>query len=171
MTLEAGKPIITDSNLVATQAEQIGARLGGWGVTLYLLVGFATLLSTQLTILDGACRSIADIIYTSVPKAQGRSVGWWYVLIVSTWILIGIGLTALSEFVWDVKELGFLVNAAYMGGFAMAVFVPLTLYINHRYLPRSARPGKLCTTMMLLASLVYVGFAVFCLLWEVGWTR
>ena len=163
LTLEAGKPIITDKNLVATQAEQIGLKVGGWGTTVYLLVGFATLFSTQITILDGACRSIADIIYTNFKGAQKRSVGWWYVLIVGVWIFVGCGLTALSEFAWDIKELGFLVNAAYMGGFAMAVFVPLTLYINYRHLPKSARPGWLCTTMMTAAAIVYVSFAVYCI--------
>jgi hypothetical protein len=67
-----------------------------------------------------------------------------------------------------ISELGFLFNAAYMGGFAMAVYVPLTLYINWRYLPRSARPGALCSSMMIVASLVYVGFAIACIVWEVG---
>jgi len=67
-----------------------------------------------------------------------------------------------------VSELGFLFNAAYMGGFAMAIYVPLTLYMNHRFLPRSARPGLLCTIMMIIASLVYVGFAVSSIVWEIG---
>jgi len=154
--------------LVWTQALQIGGKMGSFGVTLFLLVGFATLLSTQITILDGASRSIADIIYTNFKGAQKRSVGWWYVVVASMWILFGCGFTAMGEFWWDLKELGFLVNAAYMGGFAMAVFVPLTLYMNHRYLPKSARPGVLCTAMMLLASIVYVGFAVMSILTEVG---
>jgi hypothetical protein len=168
LTAAAGKPVITNSNLVATQAQEIGNRVGGWGVNLYLLVGFATLFSTQITILDGACRSIADIVFTNFKAAQKRTVGWWYVLVVAAWILIGCGLTALAEFTFDITELGFLVTPAYMGGFAMAVFVPLTLFMNRRYLPKSARPGILCTVMMLLASVVYVGFAIACILWELG---
>ena len=28
-----------------------------------------------------------------------------------------------------------------MGGFAMALYVPLTLYINRRFLPKFAKPG------------------------------
>ena len=39
----------------------------------------------------------------------------------------------------NVSELGFLFNAAYMGGFAMAVYVPLTLYMNYRFLPDFAK--------------------------------
>jgi len=55
-----------------------------------------------------------------------------------------------------------------MGGFAVAIYVPLTLYMNHRFLPRSARPGLHCTIMMIIASLVYVGFAVTSIVWEIG---
>ena len=67
-----------------------------------------------------------------------------------------------------VSELGFLLNAAYMGGFAMALYVPLNLIMNHRFLPASARPGWLCTTMNVIASIVYIGFALYCLLGEFG---
>jgi hypothetical protein len=51
-----------------------------------------------------------------------------------------------------------------MGGFAMAVYVPLTLYINLRYLPAPARPGIGSIVMMLIASAVYIGFAASSLL-------
>jgi hypothetical protein len=55
----------------------------------------------------------------------------------------------------------------------MAIYVPLTLFMNLRYLPKSARPGPLHIGMMVVASLVYGGFAIACLRWEVterlGW--
>jgi hypothetical protein len=66
-----------------------------------------------------------------------------------------------------VSELGFLFNAAYIGGFAMAIYVPLLLICNHKFLPKSARPGMICTIAMVIASVVYVSFAVACLIWEV----
>ena len=49
---------------------------------------------------------------------------------------------------------------AYMGGFAMAVYVPLTLYMNYRFLPDFAKPKRISTIMMLIASCVYIGFAI-----------
>ena len=57
------------------------------------------------------------------------------------------------------RYLGFLFNAAYIGGVAMAIYVPLLLFCNHRYLPKSAKPGPFCTTMMAVASFVYIAFA------------
>ena len=68
---------------------------------------------------------------------------------------------------YGITDLGFLLNAAYMGGFAMAVYVPLTLYMNHRYLPKPIRPKLFATSLMGVASLIYVGFAVASIVWEV----
>lgn len=142
---------------------------GVWGPTgrmVFLLVGLATLFSTQLAVLDGVARSIADIVHTNFEAARARSVNWWYLVVASVWILAGCAITWVMESA-GVTELGFLFNAAYMGGFAMAIYVPVTLYMNHRYLPRSARPGMLCTIMTGSAGAIYVGFAIGCLWWEI----
>ncbi len=68
---------------------------------------------------------------------------------------------------FQVTELGFLFNAAYIGGFSMAVYVPLTLYINLKYLPKPARPKPFNIVLMLIASVVYVGFAIYWIWWEI----
>ena len=88
-------------------------------------------------------------------------------MVAAGWIVVGCVITYILE-LRNQSELGFLFNAAYMGGFAMAVYVPLTLYINYRYLPRSARPGIVCTVMSVIVSLIYVSFAIYCILWELG---
>jgi len=112
-------------------------------------------------------RSIADIVHTNFKGAKKRDQSWWYLLVATTWIVAGCLITWVMES-RGVTELGFLFNAAYMGGFAMAIYVPLMLYVNRKYLPASARPGRVCTTMMVIASVVYVSFAVACILWELG---
>jgi hypothetical protein len=142
-----------------------------WGLAgryIFLFVGMATLFTTQLTIVDGVSRSIADIIYTNFRGADKRDVSWWYLIVAGSWMIIGIALTYVAEVWQDISALGFLFSAAYMGGFAMAIYVPLTLWINYRHLPKTARPGPVCTFMMIVASFVYGGFAVACILWEVG---
>lgn len=153
--------------LVWDEAEVLGEVWGGPGRVIFLLVGVATLFGTQLALVDGVGRSIADIVYTNFKGARKRELSWWYLLVVGIWIVAGCLITYVME-LRGVSELGFLFNAAYMGGFAMAIYVPLTLYMNHRFLPRSARPGLLCTIMMIIASLVYVGFAVSSIVWEIG---
>jgi len=151
--------------LIWDEANELGRHMGNFGTTLFLIVGLATLFSTQVTLVDGVARSIADIVHTNFAPARSRSVGWWYATVAAAWIVLGCVITFFMER-RGVSDLGFLLNASYMGGFAMAVYVPLTLVLNHRLLPRSARPGWLCTSMMVVASAVYVGFAIACVIWE-----
>lgn len=153
--------------LIWDEAQVLSEVWGVPGRTIFLLVGVATLFSTQLALVDGVARSIADIVYTNFKGAQKRDLSWWYLLVAGVWMVAGCLITYVMERK-GVSELGFLFNAAYMGGFAMAIYVPLMLYINHRFLPKTAKPGFFCTLMMSIASLVYIGFAVYCIVWEIG---
>ncbi len=142
---------------------------GIWGMPgqyIFLLVGVATLFGTQLALVDGVGRSISDIIYTNFKGAKKRSLSWWYLLIAGIWIVGGCVITFVMEQL-NVSELGFLFNAAYMGGFAMALYVPLTLYMNWRFLPKFAKPKTMSTIMMFIASAVYIGFAISSIIWEI----
>tara|TARA_B100001013_G_scaffold257592_1_gene161065 strand:- start:179 stop:880 length:702 start_codon:yes stop_codon:yes gene_type:complete len=155
--------------LIFDEAQILGEVWGKTGTTIFLLVGVATLFSTQLGLVDGVARTLSDLIYTNFKGAQKRDIGWWYLVIAGTWIVAGTVIIYISENMENkISELDFLFSAAYMGGFAMAIYVPMTLYINHKFLPKSARPGAICTIMMIVASLVYVGFAGACLLGELG---
>ena len=55
---------------------------------------------------------------------------------------------------YDIAGLDFLFISALMGGFAMAVYVPVLLYMNLTRLPKSARPGWI--TSFYAAGLGYV---------------
>ncbi len=159
--------IVPDRNqLIYDEADILGKSFGELGRRVFLLVGVATLFGTQLALLDGVGRSVSDIIYTNFKGAQKRELSWWYLLIVGIWIVAGCVLTYVMENL-NVSGLGFLLSAAYMGGIAMAIYVPLTLYMNHRFLPKFAKPKTLSTIMMLIASAVYIGFAVSSIILEI----
>ena len=147
-----------------------GAGWGQFGQTIFLLVGIATLFSTQLALVDGVARSIADIVYTNFKAARKRELSWWYMVIAMSWMVVGCVITAVTESLnlGEGGELGVLFSAAYMGGFAMAIYVPLTLYMNLKFLPKSARPGWASIGMNGLASVLYVGFASYCLWFEIS---
>lgn len=155
-----------EGTLIRDQAEVLGKVWGTTGRVLFLLIGMATLYSTQLALVDGVARSLSDIVYTNFAFARKRGLGWWYMVIAGSWMTVGTVLVAVLEHLGKGGNLGVLFSAAYMGGFAMALYVPLTLYMNLRYLPRSARPGPFNIGMMVLASLVYGGFAISCIVWE-----
>ncbi len=151
--------------LIWDEAQILGEVWGPAGRTIFLLVGLATLFGTQLALIDGVSRSIADILSTNFAFAKKRDTSWWYVLVAAVWMIAGCAITFVME-ARGVSELGFLFNAAYIGGFAMAIYVPLLLICNRKFLPKSAQPKTVSTIMMVIASVVYVAFAVACLIWE-----
>lgn len=147
--------------MIWDEAEILADSMGGAGRTLFLLIGVATLFSTQVALTDGVARSIAELFKTSFKFARRADHATWYLRIALFVIIFGTVLTAVMEYL-GISELGFLFNAAYIGGFAMALYTPLILWMNLRHLPRSTRPGPLNIVMMILASAVYMGFALFC---------
>jgi hypothetical protein len=48
-----------------------------------------------------------------------------------------------------------------LGGFAMAVYVPMLLYMNLKYLPKSARPGPFNIVMVSIGAVTYISFALY----------
>lgn len=170
--------ILRDTPEVMKQGQVIGAQASALAVALpglmgpamrvlFLLVGFATLFSTQIALMDGVSRSISEILYVQFPRARQREHSWWYLLIAVVWMISSTCLAAFLE-ARGITEMGFLFNAAYVGGICMAVYAPLLLWINHTRLPKSARPSALCTVMAGLAALFYVVFSVLSIVWELG---
>ena len=128
----------------------------------FLLVAVVTLLSTQLTLVDGVARSLADILHTNFAPARKRPLGFWYAVVAGGWILLGCFLTYVLE--TSTRAQSFLFMAGFSGGIAMAIYCPLTLVMNRRYLPPAATPGWIMTTLMALTSVFFVGYAVFSIL-------
>ncbi|MGD9763757.1 MAG: Nramp family divalent metal transporter [Candidatus Binatia bacterium] len=142
--------------LVWQEATILEASWGTAGKYVFLLVGVATLFSTQLTLIDGVARSCADILHGNFTWARRVPLDVWYVRVAVAWIGVGVVLTWLYE---AIPPIVFLLSAGFFGGIAMAIYTPLTLLINLRYLPRTARPGAISTAMMIGLSALYVAFA------------
>jgi hypothetical protein len=154
-----------EGTLIWDEARILETSMGHSGRYLFLLIGLATLFSTQLTLVDGVSRSMADILHNTSRLGRRVSESTWYAG--WAWFMMGFGMviTFLLER-GGVSGLSFVFNAAYVGGFAMAVYVPMMLFINLRYLPKSARPGPVHIVMVSLAAVVYEGFAVYCVWYE-----
>jgi hypothetical protein len=145
--------------LIWDEAMILADSMGPMGRYLFLIIGLATLFSTQLTLVDGVARTLSDIIHTTFKPARRIPLSKWYAGVAIFMIVFGVLITMILEQV-GVSDLGFLFNAAYIGGFAMAVFTPLMLYINMRHLPKSARPRLLNIIMVSLASVIYISLAI-----------
>ena len=104
---------------------------------------------------------------TNFRAARRATYPTWYARIAIGTIVLGVLLTFIMDrFGWT--ELGFVFNAAYMGGLMMAIYVPTLLWMNLRHLPRAARPRPLNVVMMCIASVIYLGFAIYTLAIELG---
>jgi len=146
----------------------LAQEMGLVGRYVFLVVALATLFSTQLALVDGVARSLADILRTSLAPRSRSSYPTWYARIAVATMVCGVGLTAVMAR-FGITELGFVLNAAFVGGLMMAVYTPALLWLNLRRLPRGARPGPLHVTMMVVASAVYIGFAIWSVAAELGW--
>ena len=76
-----------------------------------------------------------------------------------TWIFLGCFLTYVLE--TSTRAQSFLFLTGFSGGIAMAIYCPLTIVLNRRFLPVSARPGFWMTILMTVASLFYMGYALY----------
>ena len=148
--------IIWDMSLILENS------MGAVGFYLFLAIGMATLFSTQLVSVDGNARVWSYIIRTSFPFGAKIDQAKLYIPFAVLFMVAGTVSTWFFER-FAVTGLGFLFNAALLSGLTMALYVPLMLYMNLRTLPPSARPGLVSIVMMLIASVIYGGFALYSL--------
>ena len=145
-------------SLVWDLASILEQSMGTFGRYLFLIVGIAALFSTQLGGVDGGSRIFADLLHTNFKFGRRFKLEQWYLILVGT--TMGVGVFSVWFFGrYDIAGLDFLFIAALMSGFVMAVYVPMILYMNLTYLPKSARPGWINIVFMVLASAMYIGFA------------
>jgi Mn2+/Fe2+ NRAMP family transporter len=145
-------------SLVWDLASILEESMGTSGRYIFLVVGMAALFSTQLGGVDGGSRIFSDLLHTNFKFGKWFKLEQWYLILVSTTMIIGTFSVWFFE-QYDIAGLDFLFISALIGGFAMAVYVPLLLYMNLTYLPKSARPGWINIFFMVIASAMYIGFA------------
>jgi hypothetical protein len=147
-------------SLVWDLANILGDSMGDFGRNLFLIVGMAALFSSQLGGVDGTSRIFADLLHTNFKFGHRLRLDQWYFVLALSAILIGTASVFVFE-KYDIAGLDFLFIAALMGGFVMAIYVPVLLYMNLTYLPKSARPGWVNIFFMVMASLMYISFSVY----------
>ena len=152
-------------NLIWSLSDILGRAMGGFGSYLFLVIALAALFSTVLANVDGGIRMWTDLIHRGFPSTKKRwSPGSMYVpLMLGLWT---IGFTSFCYFEMSgVSVLDFFFINAAINGVAMAIYIPAILYLNLRYLPKSARPGVVNIFFVGCGTSVYTAFAVY-LIWD-----
>ena len=141
--------------------------MGTFGRYLFLIVGMAALFSSILAGMDGGVRLWVDLLHSNFSFAQrfeanklylGFALGLSAIGVLATWFFTTFDVTALD----------FFFISATLGGFSMAAYVPAILYMNLKYLPQGARPKPINIVMMSIASMIYIGFALYTIWSKVG---
>ncbi len=156
--LHSAGVVPNQETLVWDEATLLGSLAGGFGRYVFLAIGVACLFTTQLTLVDGVARSLADLVHVNYESARRHDVDWWYLRIAVGWIVLGVILTYVYE---SLPPIMFLLSAGFFGGIAMAIYTPLTLVMNRRLLPPFCRPGRVATAVMIATSVFYGTFAIW----------
>ena len=149
-----------DSDLIWSLSDILGVAMGDWGRYLFLTIAIAALFSTALTSADGGTRLSTDLIHNGIPTARRWSPGSMYLP-----LLVGSGTIGLIS-TWffethEVSVLDFFFISAATSGVVMAIYIPVILYINLKYLPKSARPGPVNIFFVCCGMALYSSFAIY----------
>lgn len=153
--------------VASLQAKIFETHWGFWGKEIFLVMAFLMLFSVMWTIIDAVTRIVGDTLFVNsqsgpfkkyLSPLKNLSAGkLYYTLIIAIVIISGL-LIPLKQ------PLFLITTSAVLGGFAMAVYTPLILYLSNRTLPKPLRPGIITNTFLILASIFYISFATF-LIW------
>lgn len=160
VVLHARGIVPAERDIIWDLSQMLESIMGTFGHYLFLVIALCAMFSSQLAISDGTYRIWTDMLHTNFAFARRLTAGQWYFALAAALGPIGVFS------IWFFENYGvgvldfFFVNAA-LNGCAMAVWVPLVLYMNLRFLPRSARPGGINIVAVSLAALFYLSFAVY----------
>ena len=149
-----------ESQIIWDLAFMLEGTMGGWGRYLFLVVGIAAFFSSVLAGMDGGVRLWVDLLHGNFKITHRFAANRLYLAFALGLSAIGVMSTWFLE-TFDVTVLDFFFIGAMLGGFAMAGYVPMLLYMNLKYLPDVAKPRAWNIVMVSIGGFTYISFAVY----------
>lgn len=162
--------ILTPKNLIpeglqvaVVQAHIFGEKWGDFGFNLFLIMSFLMLFSVMWTVIDAFVRIISDIIYVNshhgpfenlLKPFKNINLNYLYYSLIVLIVLINFLLLEFQQ------PLVLLTISSVLGGFTMAFYTPLILYINNFKLPKEIRPDWLTNLFLFFAFIFYASFSI-----------
>lgn len=159
-------------NVAIVQANIFGEGWGVIGYNSFLIMAFLMLFSVMWTIVDAFTRIITDILYVNSNSGPFEKYLKFLKGIPESYLYYGLVVLILSSnaILMTFKQpLALLTISAVLGGVAMAVYVPILIFLNNFRLPRELRPGIITNVAMVLASIFYVVFSIVSLADKLGY--
>jgi len=149
---------ISGFGVAAIYADAVAKHLGFIGWTWMILVAFWTLFTSQISVADTVSRQLTEIAWS-----LSRGLKDWargdvrriYYLILSIYVIWGSIVINIGQPLIVAMIAGNIANLA----FALTAFHQL--YLNHKYLPKYARPSILKTILTAITGLFYLSFFIF----------
>ena len=143
----------TGLNFIWGQATLLEQRLGGTFKLLFLLMGAAILLTTELGVLDATARISADILKVNYLRENERwSLSKLYYVFLWGEILLGSAILLYGSINPQFKQPLFLIEtSAAMNGGVMFLYSMILLYMNSKILSRSISISPLRFVVMVWA--------------------
>ncbi len=150
-------------NVAVVQAHIFGDTWGRPGYILFLVMASLMLFSVMWTVIDAFTRIVSDILYVNSRVGPFRKYLSWLQNISVHKLYYGsiLVIVILSAMLMPLKQpLTLLTISAVLGGFTMAVYIPILLYLNNFRLPKHLRPSWFSNLAMFAGFLFYAYFAV-----------
>ncbi|MBN2198167.1 Nramp family divalent metal transporter [Candidatus Wolfebacteria bacterium] len=150
-------------NVAVAQAHIFGDQWGIWGFKIFLLMTFLMLFSTMWAVIDAFTRIISDILYVNSQTGPFKkylsgfkniSLHHFYYGLIMILVIIQAILIPFNA------PLSYLTISAVLGGLAMAIYIPILLYINNRRLAKPLRPGWITNIFLFLAFIFYLVLSI-----------
>jgi hypothetical protein len=146
-------------DIAVTQANILASKAGEFGRVIFLAMSFFIMYSSQLVALDLGSRMISEILYTHTNLNQRYSLRSIYTIaLLALLVFAGFALWIPTQ-----PFILFLMGAV-LGGFTMAVYSPMLLYMNTRFLPKEIRPSAFIKVGLAIVSAIYIIFSIVVIL-------
>ncbi|QDT45826.1 hypothetical protein Pan241w_59540 [Gimesia alba] len=152
----------TGLNFIWGQATLLEDRLGGTFKLLFLLMGAAILLTTELGVLDATARISADILKVNYLRDNEHwSLSKLYYVFLWGEILLGSAILLYGSINPQFKQPLFLIEtSAAMNGGVMFLYSMILLYMNSKILSRSISTSPLRFVVMVWAAAFFGYFSL-----------
>lgn len=153
--------------VAVVQAHIFGEHWGLVGFKIFLAMAFLMLFSVMWTVMDAMTRILSDILYVNSRVGPFAKHFVWLKKISMSHLYYGIITIAVvvSAALLPFKQpLTLLTISAVLGGFTMAIYTPILIYLNNTKLPKPIRPGWFTNLMLGLSSIFYISFSIFILI-------
>lgn len=147
------------AQIAVTQANMLATKAGEFGRVIFLAMSFFIMYSSQLVALDLGSRMISEILYTHTNLHEKYSLrGIYTIALLALLVFAGCAIWIPTQ-----PFILFLMGAV-LGGFTMAIYSPMLLFMNTKFLPKEIQPSTFIKVGLAIASAIYIIFSIVVIL-------